>query len=88
MSDDALGRAVEFLAELVEDRRSAPPEYAGMVGVYLPGLRRAIARLQEREISDRELDAAVLQIRMSYARDLQRQLVEEKPPTARFTREE
>jgi hypothetical protein len=87
VSDDALGRAVEFLADLEEDCRSAPAEFVALVEAYLPALRTAIHRMREQEIGARELDAAVLQIRMSYARDLQRQLGEERP-TARFTRED
>jgi hypothetical protein len=87
VSDTSLGRAVDFLADLEEDRRSAPPEFTGLIEAYLPALRTAIQRHREQEIGARELDAAVLQIRMSYARDLQHQLGEERP-TARFIRED
>jgi hypothetical protein len=85
--NDSLGRAREFLAELLEDLREAPAEFTALVEAYLPGLEAAINRFRVGEIGDRELDAGVLQIRLSYARDLQRQLGDERP-TSRFVRSE
>ena len=81
-----LDRAEEFFSELEEDRRTAPPEFVPLVETYLPRLGDSIARFKESRIGERELNAHVAQIRISYARDLQRLLPGEKPPTARFTR--
>lgn len=86
--DSSLDRAEEFFAELEEDRRSAPPEFVPLVETYLPRLGESIARFRAARIGERELDAHIQQIRLSYARDLQRLLPGEKPPTARFSREE
>ncbi|HEX7900151.1 MAG TPA: hypothetical protein VF950_20455 [Planctomycetota bacterium] len=84
--DGSLERAEEFFQELEEDRRTAPPEFVPLVETYLPRLGESIHRFKERRIGERELDAHIAQIRISYARDLQRLLPGEKPPTARFTR--
>jgi hypothetical protein len=83
----SLERAEEFFQELEEDRRSAPPEFVPVVETYLPRLGDSIARFKDSRIGSRELDAHIAQIRLSYARDLQRLLPGEKPPTSRFTRE-
>jgi hypothetical protein len=79
---------VDFLADLEEDRRSAPAEFTALVEAYLPALRAAIERFRANETGGRELDAAVVQIRMSYARDLQHQLGDDRPRTTRFVRED
>ena len=84
--DGSLERAEAFLAELEEDRRAAPPEFQPLLETYLPRLGESIARFREGRLGARELNAHVLQIRMSYARDLQRQLPGEAPSTARFVR--
>jgi len=84
---DSLERAEEFFSELEEDRRTAPPEFVPVVEIYLPRLTDSIARFKDRRIGDRELEAHIAQIRISYARDLQRLLPGEKPPTARFVRD-
>lgn len=76
---DSLWRAEEFLAELAEDRRTAPPEFQPLLEDYLPRLEDSIARFKESRISGRELDAYAHQIRMSYARDLQK-LMPAAPP--------
>ena len=86
IGDGSLDRAEEFFSELEEDRRTAPPEFVPVVETYLPRLGDSIARFKESRIGERELDAHIAQIRISYARDLQRLLPGEKPPTARFTR--
>jgi hypothetical protein len=83
----SLDRAEEFFLELEEDRRTAPPEFVPVVETYLPRLGDSIARFKDSRIGERELDAHIAQIRLSYARDLQRLLPGEKPPTARFTRD-
>lgn len=87
MSEGSLERAEEFFSELEEDRRTAPPEFVPLVESYLPRLGESISLFKQRRIGDRELDAYTQQIRISYARDLQRLLPAEKPPTARFTRD-
>ena len=86
MEEASLKRAEEFLAELEEDRRSAPPEYQPIVEPYVAGLAAALERFRARRLDARELNAHVQQIRLSYARDLQRLLPGEAPPTARFVR--
>lgn len=86
--DSSLDRAEEFFSELEEDRRTAPPEFVPVVETYLPRLGESIARFKLRSIGERELEAHMQQIRLSYARDLQKLLPGEKPPTARFLRSE
>jgi hypothetical protein len=87
MYEGSLERAEEFLSELEEDRRTAPPEYVPLVESYLPRLGDSIDRFKRRAIGGRELEAHVRQIRLSYARDLRRLLPGEASPTARFTRD-
>lgn len=82
----SLERAEQFLVELQEDRRTAPPEFLSVFEVFLPRLEESIRRFREGAIEGRELDAHVFQIRISYARDLQKLLPYEPPPTARWTR--
>ncbi len=82
----SLERAELFLAELREDRRTAPPEFTALFEAYLPRLEEAILRFREGALQGRVLDAHAFQIRISYARDLQKLLPYEPPPTARWTR--
>jgi hypothetical protein len=82
----SLNGAVVFLSELEEDRRTAPPEFLSLFEAYLPRLEESIRRFREGALPARELDAHVFQIRLSYARDLQKLLPYEPPPTARWTR--
>lgn len=84
--DESLRRAEEFLAELEDDRRSAPPEYQPVVDPYLKGLAGSIDAFRTSRLGARELNAHVQQIRLSYARDLQRLLPAEAPSTGRFLR--
>lgn len=69
-----LERAEEFLSELREDLKAAPPEFHSVIEPYVSGLEGVILRFNERRLSSRELDADVFQIRISYARDLGRLL--------------
>ncbi len=82
----SLGKAIEFLAELEGDRRTAPSEYVPVIEEYVTRLRDSILRFRDRRIETRELDAHAFQIRLSYARDLQRLLGGGPPPTSRFVR--
>ena len=82
----SLDRAVEFLEELEEDRRTAPPEFQSVTETYVPRLLASILKFRERLIARRELEAHMVQIRLSYARDLQRLLAPEPPPTSRWVR--
>lgn len=65
-------RAESFLADLAEDRSSAPPEIVPVVDHYVARLREVISTSWDRQISRRELDAHVLQVRLSYSQDLDR----------------
>jgi len=84
--DETLRRAEEFLAELEDDRRCAPPEYQPVVEPYVRALTGSIDAFRASRLGARELNAHAQQIRLSYARDLQRLLPGETPPTARFVR--
>ena len=68
----SVDRAEGFLADLAEDRSSAPPEIVPLIDQYITSVRDVIARAWERHVSRRELDACVLQVRISYSRDLDR----------------
>jgi len=68
----SVDRAEGFLADLAEDRSTAPAEIVPLIDQYIGSIRDAIARAWERHVSRRELDACVLQVRLSYSRDLDR----------------
>jgi hypothetical protein len=68
----SVGRAESFLADLAEDRQSAPSEYVPIIDHYFSRLREVISSSWELQISRRELDAHVLQVRLSYSQDLDR----------------
>jgi hypothetical protein len=82
----SLDQAVQLLAELEEDKRTAPPEFRLVTEAYVPCLRESIGRFRDGEIAGRELEAHLFQIRISYARDLQRLLPTEPRPTSRWIR--
>jgi hypothetical protein len=69
---DGVDRAEGFLADLAEDRSSAPPEIVPVIDHYFGRVRDVIARAWDLKISRRELDAYVLQVRLCYAQDLDR----------------
>lgn len=69
---ESIDRAEAFLADLAEDRSSAPPEIVPLIDQYIGRLREVIARTWERAVSRREIDAHVLQVRLSYSQDLDR----------------
>jgi hypothetical protein len=68
----SVGRAESFLGDLAEDRSSAPPEIVPLIDHYFARLREVISTSWDRQISRRELDAHVLQVRLSYSQDLDR----------------
>ncbi len=68
----SVGRAESFLADLAEDRESAPSEYVPLIDHYFSRLREVISNSWDRQITRRELDAHVLQVRLSYSQDLDR----------------
>ena len=83
----SLERAEQFLSEMREDLKAAPPEFVPVIEPYVSGLEGAILRFQERRLPSRELDADIFQIRISYARDLGRLLPSgPPPPTSRWVR--
>jgi hypothetical protein len=67
-------RGLDLLADLEEDRRSAPEEYALLAESYIPRVLEAVLRRRSGRVSDRELEAHLFQIRLAYTRDLQRLL--------------
>lgn len=69
---ESIDRAEAFLADLAEDRGSAPPEIVPLIDQYITRLREVIAATWERPVSRREMDAYVLQVRLSYSQDLDR----------------
>ena len=68
----SVGRAESFLADLAEDRSTAPPEVVPLIDHYFARLREVISNSWDRQISRRELDAHVMQVRLSYSQDLDR----------------
>ena len=87
MNDDrSLERAEEFLSQLEGDRESAPLEVLPLIEAYQPRLEDSIRRFREGRISARELEAHAFQIRLTYARDLKRLLLEAPPPPDRWVR--
>ena len=69
---DILGMAHELLSELYADLQTAPVELLPLIYGFGPRLEESIERFKERRISERELAAHTLQIRLSYLRDLSR----------------
>ncbi len=69
---DGVDRAEGFLADLAEDRSSAPPEIVPVIDHYFNRVREVIAQAWDLKISRRELDAYVLQVRLCYTQDLDR----------------
>jgi len=65
-------RAEAFLADLAEDRSTAPPEIVPLIDHYISRLREVIAQAWNRRLSRRELDAHLMQVRLCYSRDLDR----------------
>jgi hypothetical protein len=68
----SVDRAESFLGDLAEDRSSAPPEIVPLIDHYFSRLREVISNSWDRQITRRELDAHVLQVRLSYSQDLDR----------------
>ena len=68
----SVDRAETFLADLAEDRSTAPPEIVPLIDHYISRLRDLIAQAWNRRLSRRELDAHMMQIRLSYSQDLDR----------------
>ncbi len=69
---DAVDRGEGFLADLAEDRASAPPEIVPVIDHYIGRVREVIRLAWEEKLSRRELDASLLQVRLCYAQDLDR----------------
>lgn len=67
-------KAKELLSELYADLQTAPLELLPLIDGFGPRLEEAIERFRERRISERELAAHTLQIRLSYLQDLTRLL--------------
>ena len=65
-------RAEAFLADLAEDRSTAPPEIVPLIDHYISRLREIIARAWNHRLSRRELDAHMMQVRLCYSQDLDR----------------
>ena len=70
----SLDRAREFLSDLMSDRDTSPLEIVPVIEAYAFRLGESLRRHQDREISDRELDAHAIQIRLSYTQDLMKLL--------------
>jgi hypothetical protein len=68
----SVDRAEAFLADLAEDRSSAPPEIVPVIDHYISRVRDLIAKAWNRRLSRRELDAHVMQVRLCYSQDLDR----------------
>ena len=77
-------RAEDFLEELREDARTAPPEFLFLVDDYRSRLEETLKRFREGRLDDRQLEAGLIQIRLSYTRDLSRLFPAEPPPTHRW----
>ena len=69
---ESIDRAEGFLADLAEDRSSAPAEIVPLIDQYIARLREVIAQSWTGAVSRREIDAHVLQVRLSYSQDLDR----------------
>ncbi|MBI3857401.1 MAG: hypothetical protein HY293_17070 [Planctomycetes bacterium] len=79
---ESLDRAEAFLADLAEDRSSAPPEIVPLIDQYIARLRELIARSWQQKTARREIDAHVMQVRLSYSQDLDRILQGLRPNLA------
>jgi hypothetical protein len=86
MDADSIRRAELLLRELTEDREAAPHEFRGVPDLYLKALLESLEQCRAGRLPGRELEAHCFQIRLSYARDLQRLLPSDPPPTARWVR--
>lgn len=75
-----LAKAKELLSELYADLQTAPLELLPHIDGFGPRLEESIELFRERRISERELAAHTLQIRLSYLRDLTRFLATESHP--------
>lgn len=80
-------RAEELLEELREDARTAPPEFLFLVDDYRSRLEETLQRYREGRLDARQLEAGLIQIRLSYARDLSRLFPVETAPAHRWTYE-
>ena len=69
---DGVDKGEGFLADLAEDRGSAPPEIIPVIDHYINRVREVIALAWEEKVTRRELDASLLQVRLCYAQDLDR----------------
>lgn len=69
---ESVDRAETFLADLAEDRSSAPAEIVPLIDQYIARLREVIAQSWTRSVTRREIDAHVMQVRLSYSQDLDR----------------
>lgn len=78
-------RAEAFLAELREDARTAPAEFLFLVEDYRSRLEEILQRYREGRLDARQLEAGLIQIRLSYARDLSRLFPQEPAPAHRWT---
>jgi len=69
---DGVDKGEGFLADLAEDRGSAPAEIVPVIDHYINRVREVIALAWDEKLSRRELDASLLQVRLCYAQDLDR----------------
>jgi hypothetical protein len=69
---EGVDRGEGFLADLAEDRGSAPPEIVPVIDHYISRVRDVISLAWDLKLSRRELDASLLQVRLCYAQDLDR----------------
>lgn len=68
----SVDRGEGFLADLAEDRGSAPPEIVPVIDHYINRVREVIALAWDDKVTRRELDASLVQVRLCYAQDLDR----------------
>src|SRR5258708_15293741 len=61
---DSVDRGEGFLADLAEDRGSAPPEIVPIIDHYISRVREVISLAWDEKLSRRELDASLLQVRL------------------------
>ena len=78
-------RAEAFLEDLREDARTAPPEFLFLVEDYRSRLEETLRLYREGRLDARQLEAGLVQIRLSYARDLSRLFPVEVAPAHRWT---
>ena len=69
---DSVDRGELFLADLAEDRGSAPPEIIPVIDHYINRVRDVISLAWDEKLTRRELDASIVQVRLCYAQDLDR----------------